>query len=120
MNKNLKLWLSVLKSGKYNLHNASTSNNLRLKKSYSIPGVAADLYIKLTGKSSWNTAGMFVETDNFEDFPITVLRWLGIDHLKNKIITNKESLQTLVNIKLPIKDTIKIIENFLKQEGLFG
>ena len=118
MNKNLKLWLSVLKSGKYNLHNISKSDNLKLPKSYSLPGVAADLYIKLTGKSSWSN-NMFTETDNYADFPITVLKWLGIDHLKNKIITDKESLQTLVNVRLPIKDTIKIVENFLRREGLF-
>jgi hypothetical protein len=106
---NLKLWLNVLKSGKYRVN----TNNISLKRadgSFSIPGIAADLYIKLTKKSSWDHYRSFTETGNDCDLPIPVIKWLGIEKLRS-------TFETMALMKGSVKEVTKQVEDILKQEG---
>lgn len=113
---NLKLWLKALKSGKYKV--STEQNHLKTDDgSFSVAGLAADLYIRATKKSSWD-GGQFTETGNDKDFPITVLEWLGIKNLNLTHIDKESTFMYLRNIKKPVKEVVKLIEEVLRKEKI--
>lgn len=113
---NLKLWLKALKSGKYKV----STNQGFLKSddgSFSVAGLAADMYIRATKKSSWD-GNQFTETGNDKDFPITVLEWLGIKNLLHTDVGSDANFMYLRNIKKPVKEVVKLIEEVLRKEKI--
>lgn len=113
---NLKRWLKVLKSGKYKVY----TNDITLRKddnSFSLAGLASDMYIKATKRSSWRNVTYFTETNNMADFPESVLKWLGING-EIKLGDTGYVFTCLSNIHKPLKQVITLVEETLKKEGI--